>query len=100
GAWSPRVMRCSALQHEGLEEIWTMIEEFVALLSSDGRLAKLRAQQSREWMHQLVHSMLQQRLHGNSAVRKQTPVLESQVEEQILTPYAAARELITLLDAG
>ncbi|MEM8941966.1 MAG: methylmalonyl Co-A mutase-associated GTPase MeaB, partial [Pseudomonadota bacterium] len=47
GAWSPRVMRCSALQHEGLEEIWTMIEEFVALLSSDGRLAKLRAQQSR-----------------------------------------------------
>ncbi|MEM1142622.1 MAG: methylmalonyl Co-A mutase-associated GTPase MeaB [Pseudomonadota bacterium] len=100
GAWSPRVMRCSALQHEGLEEIWTMIEEFVALLASDGRLAKIRAQQSREWMHQLVHSMLQQRLHGNSAVREQTPVLESQVEEQILTPYAAARELITLLDAG
>jgi LAO/AO transport system kinase len=96
--WTPVVMRCSALEKTGLEEVWTTIQSYVDSTRQSGFFERQRATQNREWMQQLVQAMLLQRLTDNEQVLAELPVLESEVEAQRMTPYVAARRVIELLD--
>ncbi|MFT4768168.1 MAG: LAO/AO transport system kinase [Glaciecola sp.] len=96
--WTPVVMRCSALKKVGLDEVWSTIQSYVTSTRSTGFFEHRRSTQNREWMQQLVQAMLLQRLKDNEAVIAELPVLEAEVEAQHITPYAAARRVIELLD--
>jgi LAO/AO transport system kinase len=98
--WEPRVLRCSALKRSGLEEVWETVNEYAQGMRSSGRFDRKRAAQSRDWMHQLVRDLLQQRLRESAAVRAAMPALEAAVEAQETTPYAAARQILALLEQG
>lgn len=100
GVWRPEVLRCSALEREGLDEIWTMIERYVAESKASGHFEQQRARQSRDWMHQLVQTLLVDRLRGSAAVRDSMPGLEADVEARRITPYSAATRVLELLDQG
>lgn len=97
--WQPKVLRCSALENTGLEEVWETIGEFVERGRQSGIFARKRARQSRDWMHQLMRDMLLARVKESAAVRRELPDLEAAVEEQRTTPYAAATRILELLDA-
>ena len=97
--WEPQVMRCSALRREGLDAVWDTVQSFVESTRSSGFFQHQRARQSRDWMHQLLHDMLMQRLQDSAQLRRELPLLETAVETRQTTPYAAARRLLDLLDA-
>lgn len=96
--WEPRVLRCSALKRSGLEDVWETVNEYARGMRASGRFDRKRAAQSRDWMHQLVRDLLQQRLRESTAVRAAMPALEAAVEAQETTPYAAARQVLALLE--
>lgn len=96
--WTPVVMRCSALEKTGLEEVSTTIQSYVDSTRQSGFFERQRVTQNREWMQQLVQAMLLQRLTDNEQVLAELPGLESEVEAQRMTPYVAARRVIDLLD--
>lgn len=96
--WEPRVLRCSALKRSGLEDVWETVNEYARGMRASGRFDRKRAAQSRDWMHQLVRDLLQQRLRESAAVRAAMPALEAAVEAQETTPYAAARQVLALLE--
>jgi LAO/AO transport system kinase len=73
--WTPRVMTCSALKTINIDQ-------------------SKRAQQNRDWMHQLVNEMLLLKLSGNSQVKAMLPQLEQEVESQDITAYAAAKRIM------
>ena len=98
--WSPKVMQCSSLEKRGLEEIWEMLEEFVAATEAEGVFEKQRARQNRQWMHQLVQAMLQERLDASKAVSAAMPGLESAVENREMTAYIAARRVLSLFEGS
>ncbi len=52
--WTPRVLTCSALNGEGIAEIWDMVLEHRALAGSTGHLAARRSGQALEWMRELI----------------------------------------------
>ena len=56
-----------------------------------------RAEQNRDWMHQLVNEMLLMKLSGNPEIKTLIPELEQAVQTQQLTAYAAARRIIEKL---
>lgn len=96
--WDTRVMRCSALEREGLDDIWAMVTEFVEQTRASGFFDQQRARQSRDWMRQLVNAMLMQRLNDSVAVSAALPDLEAAVENGQMTPLNAARRVLELLD--
>ncbi|MDP5053988.1 MAG: methylmalonyl Co-A mutase-associated GTPase MeaB, partial [Congregibacter sp.] len=96
--WTPVVMRCSALTKTGLGEVWNAIESYVTAARESHFFERQRASQNREWMRQLVQAMLLQRLKESQRVRAVLPDLEAAVESHQMTPYAAARQVIDLLD--
>ena len=94
GFWSPPVMTCSALQNTRIDAVWEMIQEFHQQALEKQAFAPKRAQQNRDWMHQLVNELLLLRLRQNPDIRQLLPDLESRVEKLQLTPYAAARQIM------
>lgn len=98
--WTPVVMRCSALAKTGLGEVWDTIQSYVASTRESGFFDRQRATQNRQWMQQLVQALLMQRLKESPGVAAALPKLEIDVESQAITPYAAARRVIELMDEG
>ncbi len=95
--WTPQVMTCSALNNINIDKVWGMLVDFQLRADELGALAAKRAQQNRDWMHQLVNEMLLLKLSQNPAVRDMLPDLERDVESQQITAYAAARQIIEQL---
>ena len=94
GFWNPPVMTCSALENVGIDDLWEMIQSYHSQALDNGAFQPKRAQQNRDWMHQLVNELLLLRLRQNAEIRKLLPDLEARVERLQLTPYAAARQIM------
>lgn len=95
--WTPRVMTCSALKNINIDTVWGMLIDFYFQAVAENAFAAKRAQQNRDWMHQLVNEMLLLTLSQNPSVKSLLPELELAVEKQDITPYAAARRIMEQL---
>ena len=95
--WTPRVMTCSALKLINIDAIWGMIIDYYFQALKEDAFQGKRAQQNRDWMHHLVNEMLLLKLSTNPRVKALLPELESAVENQSTTAYAAARRIIDML---
>ncbi|MEP1471645.1 MAG: methylmalonyl Co-A mutase-associated GTPase MeaB [Halieaceae bacterium] len=95
--WTPRVMTCSALKLINIDAIWGMIIDFYFQAQKENAFLGKRAQQNRDWMHHLVNEMLLLKLSTNPEVKAVLPELESAVEDQSTTAYAAAKRIIDML---
>ena len=95
--WTPRVMTCSALKLINIDAIWGMVVDYYFQSVEQQAFQGKRAQQNRDWMHQLVNEMLLLKLSRNAAAKAIIPALEQAVERRDTTAYAAARQIIDKL---
>jgi LAO/AO transport system kinase len=94
--WQPRAIAISGLTGIGLDELWAVIEEHHAMLSSSGELSALRADQQRIWMWSLIRERLETTFRGNADIVAALPRLEAAVAAGDVTSTAAADELLAL----
>jgi LAO/AO transport system kinase len=92
--WSARVLSCSALLGEGIDEVWTVVEEYTSVVGASGGLVRRRGEQAREWMWSEVSETLLERLRDDGRVRADLDVLEADVVAGRTSPTAAARLLL------
>ena len=95
--WTPQVLTCSAQKKENIDEVWGMISGFQIDAIKNNAFYEKRSRQAQEWMHKLLHEMLDIRLKQNPGVKKTLPELDRQVTCGETTPYLAAKALIDLL---
>lgn len=95
--WTPQVMTCSALKNTNIDTVWGMLVDYWVRAEEEGAFHSKRAQQNRDWMHQLVNEMLLLKLSQNPEVKQMLPSLERSVEEHQITAFAAARQVIDKL---
>jgi LAO/AO transport system kinase len=95
--WTPRVMTCSALKLRNIDHVWGMIIDYYFQALEGQAFQRKRAEQNRDWMHQLVDEMLRMKLENNPEVRAMLPSMEQSVEDLVLTPYSAARKILAKL---
>jgi LAO/AO transport system kinase len=95
--WRPPVMLSSALEGEGLDQLWRTIEQHRAVLEAAGGLAAKRQAQQVGWLWQLLdqalHDHLRSRLHAALAEA------ETAVAQGRTTAGRAADELAAKLFA-
>lgn len=94
--WTPRVITCSARAREGIAEIWDAVLEHNAWLTSTGQLARIRQEQVRRWMHELIEQALRDAFLRHEGVRDKMASYEQDVVEGRLSPFRAARRLIEI----
>lgn len=95
--WTPQVMTCSALKNINIDAVWGMLVDYQIKARQEGAFDAKRAQQNRDWMHQLVNEMLHLKLSQNTEVQQLIPTLEAGVESHRLTAYAAAQQILEKL---
>ena len=94
--WEPKVMTCSALQRQGIEDIWKMISDYADASRANGAFDEIRAEQNLSWMRQLVDELLRDQLAKHPRVREALPTVEADVRSAAQTPLAAAQAILAL----
>jgi len=89
-----RVRTCSALLGEGIAELWSAVEELMAVARATGDLEARRTDQARQWMWSEVTDTLLDDLRADAAVRAQIDALEDDVRHGKMSPAAAARQVL------
>jgi len=94
--WRVPVKTCSALENQGIDEIWNTVEEYRATISSSGELAERRALQAKTWMWAEISESLITALRNDPLTSARIEQLEQAVVDGSVPPTLAASELIDI----
>ena len=92
--WTPTALTSSAVTKEGLVEILAKIEEYFALVKSNGYYRKKRREQARYWMYESIDESIRNLFYENPAIAKLLPDYEEAVLRGDLESFSAAAELL------
>lgn len=92
--WIPRVLTASALYNKGIEGIWQIIWQYVALTKKNGYFEKNRHNQSLKILHDSILQSLSDSFYKKPEIKEMIKQTEQQIVEGKLSPFEAARLLM------
>ena len=93
--WYPEVLTCSALENEGLNAIWKVIDKFADTMKTQGHFMRNRQFQNVEWMHDIILYSLRQRFYSNKSISSSIQSLELEIKNKKIPAISAARRLLS-----
>jgi len=90
----PPVVTCSALEKEGLDELWQTALAHRDALQRSGELERKRRDQQVRWMWDMIDDGLRRALRGDPDLRALVKRLERAVADGTAAPGAAAFEVL------
>lgn len=94
--WKPEVLTCSALESDGVAELWELIKRYQSQTSESGYFSKRRQEQSKYWMYETIHEQLKQNFYSNSDLARLVKEKEASVLNDEVSSFVAAKELLDL----
>lgn len=92
--WRVLVRAVSALEGNGIREVWDDVDRFHAALEQTGAWSRRRTEQARAALWAEIGDSLLDRFRAASAVAQHLACLEAEVMAGTRTPNAAARQLL------
>jgi LAO/AO transport system kinase len=93
--WEVPVLAVSALQGDGIGEVWAAVERLEDHLRAGGVLDRLRADQSLAWMWDEIREQLVDSFRSDDRVAEQWSTIEAEVRAGRRSPTTGARLLLT-----
>ncbi|MFP4095734.1 MAG: methylmalonyl Co-A mutase-associated GTPase MeaB [Cyclobacteriaceae bacterium] len=97
--FTPQVLTCSALQQQGLEEVWHTVLSYEKTVRGNGYLEQRRKSQRLQWLHESISHQLQALFYKQADIREKLQDLEKEVLEGRRSPTHAANQLIRLFNS-
>lgn len=94
GGWSPPVALVSALTGEGIEESWTLVEDFHRQASETGNFVLKRREQARYWLDAQLREAIYRRFARTGTGRARFEELEAAVLAGELSTRLAVMRLL------
>jgi LAO/AO transport system kinase len=94
--WPVPVLTCSALTGAGISELWSMVEQRLATLRSNGVLVTSRMDQAQRWLDALLSEGLKQRFESDAAVTALMPSVRADLRAGAISPVEAAERLLAV----
>ncbi len=92
--WQPTVSTCSAVQKEGIAEVWQTISKYLDLTKANGFFDSRRLDQNHYWMIETVDRQLKDRFYNNPETAALLEEMKKAVANSELSPFAAAQTLL------
>ena len=92
--WHPIVMSLSALNGQGIPELWANILRFQRLETVNGRLQERRKQQAGSWMWERIDAGLKHAFGNHPEVQALLPKFSAEVNAGTMAASVAARRLL------
>ncbi|KAB7708830.1 methylmalonyl Co-A mutase-associated GTPase MeaB [Bacillus aerolatus] len=93
--WESKAFTCSAINREGIRELWDMIQEFEKKMKDSGMFEERRRLQTKEWLHTLIMEQLKANFYEHTYVRSHLSHMEQMAMSGEITPAQAAEDLFT-----
>jgi LAO/AO transport system kinase len=95
--WSPPVVTCSALQGNGIEQLWERILDHRDRLTLSGEIKTRRGEQQVKWMWTMLEERLFAPLRSDRAIKAHLSRIEADVASGATAPAAAVEKIAELL---
>jgi LAO/AO transport system kinase len=92
--WIPRVLTTSALQKNGITEVWKMMEAFHEATTRNNSFQENREQQKLVWFHENIQLMIKEKILQSKNVSAKIKLLEKKIISGKVLPSVAAREIV------
>jgi len=94
--WVPKTEICSALNNEGIDDVWKLIEQYVSETSANGYFQNKRTDQNKFWLMQTIENNLKDAFYNNSAIKKELKKQLELIANNEISPFEAAEVLLKL----
>lgn len=92
--WMPTVETCSALTREGIDSVWKVISDYLEMTQSGGYFTEKRHQQNQYWLLETINEQLKNHFYGNTEIQDLLETHKKAVQNDELSPFAAAQLLL------
>ena len=89
-----KVVKCSALNKTGINEIWKIILSFKKLGRKKGWIKDKRSKQLAKWMWDDLQKNLFEKIKGNKKLISEFAKLEKKVSKNIISPTEASKKIL------
>lgn len=94
--WVPKTGVCSAINHEGISDIWNIITDFKSQQIANNEFEKRRQKQSKSWLMNQIDNELKAHFYTHPLIKENLNAVISDVVNGEKTPYAGSKELMDL----
>lgn len=94
--WRPNVYTCSSVENSGLSEIWDDVQNYIAFTKNNGYFFDHRRKQNQYWMQESINEVLHDSFYRNPKVEPSIEKYMKAIEENKISSFVAAKELLTL----
>ncbi|RXR18371.1 methylmalonyl Co-A mutase-associated GTPase MeaB [Flavobacterium amnicola] len=88
--WSPTVTTCSAIEKEGIDSVWKIIEEYFHLTKENNYFNTKRANQNQYWLMETINDQLKNNFYNNPEIIQLLEENKKAVSTNEISPFAAA----------
>lgn len=94
--WTPKVTLCSALKNEGIEDVWSMIRNYLDLTLENGYFDSRRVEQQKYWLLQTIEDRLKTDFYNRKDIKEAFDKQLTLINTGKTTPFSAAEYLLGL----
>lgn len=98
--WMVKVQLCSAYTHQGVQELWDNVMEYVAFTKANGYFYNKRQQQNLRILNESIEEGLRSRFFNAPGVEERIRQFSEDILENKISAYAAADQLLHSTDIG
>ena len=92
--WNPKVMTCSSITKEGIENVWETISNYIELTTENDYFDAKRKEQNQYWMMETIEEKLKNDFYNDLTIKKLLLENKKAVQNNELSPFAAATILL------
>jgi LAO/AO transport system kinase len=92
--WKPYAVTCSAVEGNGILDVWNMVEEYIRFARENGYLDYLRTQQAKYWMYETINQNLLDGFYKSELMENIIANTEQRVLNNEISSFTAAYELL------
>ena len=92
--WIPTTAACSAITHEGISDVWETIQKFLELTKGNNYFFEKRKEQNQYWMLETINEQLKTNFYNNPDIQKSLDTTKKAVQNDEISPFAAAQKLL------
>lgn len=92
--WPVKVQLCSAYSHEGIQEVWNQVMEYVAFTKSNGYFYQKRQQQNLRILNETIENTLKDRFYNAPGMEARIAQICDDILQNKVSAYAAAESLV------
>tara|TARA_B100000809_G_scaffold266893_1_gene332645 strand:+ start:4041 stop:5123 length:1083 start_codon:yes stop_codon:yes gene_type:complete len=96
--WTPKTLTCSAINNEGVSEIWELIQKYNSITKENGYFQQKRNEQNKYWLLQTIESALKSNFYNHPRIKEELKKQLILISENKVTPFEAANYLLNIDD--